>query len=377
MKKVSFNIEIHQPLKLQTYRFFEIMASHYYYDDLQNDYNIRQAVENFYIPVNETLLDLIYYSDGAFKSSFLFSGVVLNQFQLYIPEIIENYRNLISTGSINLLQGNYSNSFGAISGENLNQNQLLLQKEKVKSIFGKVPEPYPSRNQIYTVSGMPELRIYSENKIYREEVSLNSISPNTCALYNSTERLINMMASDKGTNTIVEIFIPYNSTYACDGKNKKFLEFLKSFPLEVLTKTDFTFAFPFELGNYFQTSLRERSGSVNHLTNKELLYSSFNEMQIDAFERLNSLNDHISLCGDAMINKDWQYLQSRDHFYFMDPSLYEEEKFNRSYLPYDSDYFAYINYMNILMDLSFRLDSWFNINPQPKGKRKNQLTKIS
>ncbi len=98
-----------------------------------------------------------------------------------------------------------------------------------------------------------------------------------------------------------------------------------------------------------------------------MLSNPFNDLQKDAFEKLYSLRDKLELCNDRVINKDWLYLQSRDHFYFMDPDLYEDNSSSSLIVPYDSPFFAYLNYMNILDDFSVRLTRWF-VNEIKPGK---------
>lgn len=50
MKKICLNIEVHQPMKLQTFRFFEIMNNHHYSDDYENELNIMKTSEQLYLP---------------------------------------------------------------------------------------------------------------------------------------------------------------------------------------------------------------------------------------------------------------------------------------------------------------------------------------
>src|SRR5690606_29535820 len=42
-----------------------------------------------------------------------------------------------------------------------------------------------------------------------------------------------------------------------------------------------------------------------------------NEMQKEAFEKLYFLSPRMKNCNNAELNKDWNYLQESDHFYFM------------------------------------------------------------
>ena len=58
MKAISFNFEIHQPMRLKRYRFFDIGNDHYYYDDFLNDDIITSLAEHAYLPAARTLLGI-------------------------------------------------------------------------------------------------------------------------------------------------------------------------------------------------------------------------------------------------------------------------------------------------------------------------------
>ena len=79
MKAVSLNFEIHQPMRLKRYRFFDIGNDHYYYDDFLNDDIVTCIAQRSYIPAAQTLLRMIEQSHGAFKCSISISGVAIEQ----------------------------------------------------------------------------------------------------------------------------------------------------------------------------------------------------------------------------------------------------------------------------------------------------------
>ena len=54
MKSICLYFQLHQPLQLKRYRFFEIGADHYYYDDYTNEEILRRLVNECYIPANKT-----------------------------------------------------------------------------------------------------------------------------------------------------------------------------------------------------------------------------------------------------------------------------------------------------------------------------------
>lgn len=94
MKYITLYFQVHQPLRLRTYRFFDIGADHYYYDDYQNKRTTERIAENCYLPTNEILLELIKKYGSAFKVCFSITGTAIEQFQKYAPEVIKSFQSL-------------------------------------------------------------------------------------------------------------------------------------------------------------------------------------------------------------------------------------------------------------------------------------------
>ncbi|MDE5869910.1 MAG: alpha-amylase, partial [Muribaculaceae bacterium] len=67
MKSVCFYFTIHQPYRLKRYRFFDIGNDHYYYDDFADDEIITRLANNSYMPMADTLLEIIKKTNGGFK----------------------------------------------------------------------------------------------------------------------------------------------------------------------------------------------------------------------------------------------------------------------------------------------------------------------
>ena len=63
----------------------------------------------------------------------------------------------------------------------------------------------------------------------------------------------------------------------------------------------------------------------------------------------------VEQCTDPVLLKDWQYLQTSDHFYFMSTKYMADGDVYARNNPYDSPYEAFMNYMNVLNDFTIRL----------------------
>ena len=110
MRSICLYFQVHQPFRLRTYRFFDIGANHYYYDEYQNRTIVKRVVERSYLPMNELLLGLIKEYGARFRVSFSISGIALDQFELYAPEVIRSFRKLADTGNVEFLAETYAHS---------------------------------------------------------------------------------------------------------------------------------------------------------------------------------------------------------------------------------------------------------------------------
>jgi len=86
MKNICFYFQIHEPVRLKRYRFFEIGQDHYYYDDFQTDDRIDFLVQQSYLNANRTIAEMIRSSNGKFRCSFVISGVTLNYLNSLPPK---------------------------------------------------------------------------------------------------------------------------------------------------------------------------------------------------------------------------------------------------------------------------------------------------
>ena len=77
MKTVCLLFEIHQPFRLKKYRFYDIGADHYYYDDYANEEILKRLAYQSYIPASKMLLEMIEASNKKFKVALSISGVAM------------------------------------------------------------------------------------------------------------------------------------------------------------------------------------------------------------------------------------------------------------------------------------------------------------
>ena len=114
MVSVCFYFQVHQPFRLRKYSVFDIGTSHDYFDDHKNQQIMRKIANKCYLPTNQILLNIIKNTKGKFRISYSISGIALEQFERYAPEVLASFKVLAETGSVEFLNETYHHSLSWI-----------------------------------------------------------------------------------------------------------------------------------------------------------------------------------------------------------------------------------------------------------------------
>ncbi len=87
-----------------------------------------------------------------------------------------------------------------------------------------------------------------------------------------------------------------------------------------------------------------------------------NELQTAAVTKLYSMSDRVGICNSDQLMRDWVYLQSSDHFYYMSTKFFSDGAVHAYFNPYENPYQAFMNYMNVLSDFEIRLNTICPVN---------------
>jgi alpha-amylase len=113
-KAICLYFQVHQPFRLKRYRFFDLGHDHYYYDDFSNESIMRKVAEKCYLPANKIIMELIQKHKGKFKVTFCLSGLAINQFRLYAPEVLDSFKKLAETGMVEFLAETNAHSLASL-----------------------------------------------------------------------------------------------------------------------------------------------------------------------------------------------------------------------------------------------------------------------
>ena len=181
--------QVHQPIRLRKYHFFDIGKNSDYYDDFANRSLTRKIAERCYLPANRMILDLIRRYGKNFKVSFSITGLAVEQFRMYAPEVIDSFKELAATGCVEFLAETYSHSLACLVDEKEFKYQVKRHTDLMKELFGVKPVTFRNTELVYSdeigeaVAGMGYTTMLTEGARHilgwksPDYVYTNSINP--------------------------------------------------------------------------------------------------------------------------------------------------------------------------------------------------------
>ncbi|HCE57601.1 MAG TPA: alpha-amylase [Prolixibacteraceae bacterium] len=392
MKSVCLLFQIHQPFRHRRYRFFDIGADHYYYDDYTNDAVMTGISAKCYIPANQLLLKLADKLGDKLKISFSVSGVALDQFEMYAPEVIESFQQLAKTGCVEFLAETYSHSLASLKSNAIFREQVKLHNDKILSLFGQKPRVFRNTEMIYSdqvgvqvaemgFEGMvtegakqvlgwkspgflyvnavnPRLKMLMRNYKLSDDIAFRFSNKQWNEYPLNTDKYMRWLRNLPEKDEIVSLFLSYEAFGERHADESGIFTFLEELLEKIVQSSDFKLSTPYEIIKDLQPV---SAVSVPHSISwadeeRDLTAWLGNEMQKEAFEKLYSLSNQITSCTDTGLLKDWNYLQLSDHFFYMSTKVSTDGEVHKHFNPFGSPYEAFINYMNVLSDFSLRLN---------------------
>ena len=404
MKSICFYFQIHQPFRLRRYRFFDIGSDHYYYDDYNNEEIIQRIAERCYLPANQTILQMIKDTNGKFKVAYSISGVALEQMELYVPEVIDSFKELAKTGCVEFLAETYAHSLCSIMDEGDEfELQVKQHTNKVQSLFGLKPRVlrnteliysdeigervanlgfkgiitegakhilgWKSPNYLYCCASNPRLNILLKNFKLSDDITFRFSDWAWDQYPLTADKFMNWIAETPASEKIINLFMNYETFGELQGAQTGIFEFLKALPYFAEQK-GVTFATPSEIIGKLKPVDQISVIYPISWADEERDVSAWlgNELQKEAFRKVYDIGERVRLSQDRRLMQDWYYLQTSDHLYYMSTKHFSDGAVHRHYSPYDSPYEAFMNYMNVLSDFIDRVNSQF-----PEGVDNEEL----
>ena len=397
-KSICLYFQVHQPNRLRLYRFFDIGKDSHYYDDFANRTILRRVAQKCYLPMNALLLELIEANKGAFKVAFSISGSVLEQFDRYAPEVIESFRKLAQTGNVEFLSETYYHSLASLASPIEFKNQVLKHKAAIEHYFGVTPKAFrnteliysdaigemvydmgfktmltegakhvlgwKSPNFVYSCAQAKNLKLLLKNSSLSDDIAFRFSDRNWQDWPLTGEKYLSWIKASAQNDEIVNLFMDYETFGEHQKAASGIFDFMKFFPEVVLNDGEFEFVTPTQAAKKHRPVAELDVMDPISWADEERDVTAWlgNELQNDAFNKLNDQAEKLALLNDEALWSDFGHLQESDHFYYMCTKFFSDGAVHKYFNPYDTPYEAFINYMNVLSDFILRVDDAISIS---------------
>ncbi|MDE6793302.1 MAG: glycoside hydrolase family 57 protein [Muribaculaceae bacterium] len=397
MKSVCFYFKIHQPFRLKRYRFFDIGNDHYYFDDFANDEIITRVAHQSYIPMTETLLQMVENSNREFKCSLSISGTAIEQLQLYVPEYIDLLKKLADTGCLEILAGTYSHSLSSLEDPEEFMREVKQHSDLIKRLFGLTPKVFAnteliyddeiatliaamgfktiltegakhilgwkSPDYVYSAISAPNVKLLLTNDKLADDIARNFNNPSWDEYPLTADKYVDWIASLPENEQVVNLYLSMDTFGTFLPKDTGIFEFMKALP-HFGKEKGVKFTIPSEVVAKLKPvdalSVPFPISDIDEA--RDVSAWKGNELQNEALSKLYGVAERVNLCQDRRLKQDWEYLQSSDHFYYMSTKNMADGASHAAFSPYDSPFAAFTNYMNVLADFLVRVEEQYPEN---------------
>jgi alpha-amylase len=388
MASVCLYFQVHQPFRLRRYSVFD--TDPFYFDQLKNAEICRKVAHKCYLPTNRLMLKLIEKHGGKFKLAYSITGCALDQFEQYVPEVIETFKDLAKTGCVEFLGETSAHSLAFLYSHDEFREQVEIHRARVKNLFGQDPRVfrntelvysddvghfvshmgfdgclaegadhvlgYRTPNYLYRPPHAPKFKLLLKNYRLSDDIAFRFSNRGWEHWPLTAKKFSEWVGQIDGNGVCCNLFMDYETIGEHQWAETGIFDFIEHFPGALLDD-----------GHEFQTpsGLIDKYDAMDKLevenptswadTERDLSAWLGNAMQSNALHELYKLEKPLKENGDPVLLSDWRALQSSDHFYYMCTKYFSDGDVHRYFSPYESPYDSYINFMNVLDNINSRL----------------------
>ncbi|MEI6478295.1 MAG: glycoside hydrolase family 57 protein [bacterium] len=405
MPSVCFYFQVHQPYRLRHYHLFEIGKNHDYFDHKANREICRKVAKKCYLPANALMLELIQRYPKDFKISYSISGVALEQFAEYCPEVVESFQKLVATGNVELLDETYYHSLSSLFNGEEFRRQVKLHRQQTKDFFGVKPAIFRNTELIYSngiadmVEAMgykamlaegwePVLKGKSPNFVYEPKdgkgmkllLKNYKLSDDIAFRFSNREWTEWPLSSDTfsqwlhridGSGDTVNLFMDYETMGEHQWEDTGIFEFFRALPETVMRHPGFSFATPSEVIVKYPPVAKISVPNATSWADLERDTSAWlgNPMQDGAIAWLYTFEQAVLGSKDRGLIHTWRKLQTSDHFYYMCTKFWADGDVHKYFSVYDAPHDSYTIMSNVLTDMELRTKRVTPARPVPIKKK--------
>ena len=404
MASVCFYFQVHQPFRLRRYSVFD--SDPFYFDNVSNREICLKVADKCYRPATLKILDLVRRHEGRFRVSYSISGVALEQLELWAPDVIELFQELAATGACEFIAETSHHSLTFLYSRNEFDQQVALQEQKIRELFGVEPTVFRNTELIYSdelaahiarmgrhkaiicegvdsllgdrspnfiyvpprFEGQPDsmaqrpVKLLLKNYKLSDDIAFRFSNQGWSEWPLTAEKFARWVNQINGDGYVCNLFMDYETLGEHQWAETGIFDFLDALPASIYDDNpgQNDFLTPTQCLQSYEPVGEYKVPRYTSWADSERDLSAWlgNSMQDNAAAELYKLElpvkEHHE-AGDEYILEDWRKLTTSDHLYYMCTKYWSDGDVHKYFSPYDSPYDAYINFMNVLDNIRSRV----------------------
>ncbi len=403
MASVCFYFQVHQPNRLRQYSVFD--SDPCYFDDFKNRQICQKVARKCYLPANQLMLDLIRRHEGRFRVAYSLTGVVLDQFEEYAPEMIKSFQELAGTGCVEFLAETYYHSLSFLYSRQEFREQVQMHVDRIRQLFGQEPKVFRNTELVYNNNlahfiaqmgfqavlaegadhilgdrspaflyhppGCEDLKVLLKNYRLSDDIAFRFSNRGWPEWPLTADKFARWVDRVNGNGYVVNLFLDYETLGEHQWADTGIFDFFRHLPEHILKHPDNDFRTPSEVVLTYPSSDQFDAPHMISWADTERDLSAWlgNAMQSNSLHELYQLEAQVKAGGDESLLHDWRRLQTSDHFYYMCTKWFADGDVHKYFNPYESPYDSYINFMNVLDNVRARsASSAKDLQPDRTGR---------
>ena len=396
MTDLVFYFQVHQPFRLRKYSFFDVGVHQRYFDEAENARILRRVAEKCYLPMNELVLEAIERHDGAFRCAYSISGSALAQMEEYSPATLESFQRLAATGAVEFLAETSMHSLESLFDAEEFAAQVRTQAASIERLFGQKPTTFrntelvidesicraveelgfeailgegadmllgrKSGHEPWRPNGCERLQLLLRDYEFSDDIAFRFSNRTWTEWPLGADKFVRWLCETDPEDSFIGLFMDYETFGEHQWAETGIFEFMRRLPDLVLDTGRFAFATPRE------TARRHAAAGTLAIprpvswadAERDLSAWLGNPMQRAAAEALHSIAADVrkmALAGQPEHRAQWQRLSTSDHLYYMCTKWFSDGDVHKYFSPYPTPHDAFITFMNVLDDLTRRVQA--------------------
>lgn len=405
MVSICLFFKVHQPYRLRKYQAKEIDAFHCYEDATADRESVNQLADECCLPANEIIYEQIIQQENKFKVSYSISGIALELFERYRPDVIRSFKKLASTGCIEFLAETYYHSLSSLYSPAEFQRQVLKHTNYIRDLFDTEPVVFKNTelihnnriaslisklgfkgilcegverilkgrtcNQLYTSPDNGELVLLLRNAALSDDIAFRFGDPDWSEHPLTADKFANWLHRHPEQTDVVNLFMNYETFGIHKKEESGIFEFLNALPSAVLSHEDFIFSTPAGiLEEKYPRDEYDVSQTISweDKSNASCIWCE-NVMQNNTLKKIYSIEKLVMHAADERAVDIWGRLQSADYFYYMAEDS-RRQSVTKYFKPFAAPQEVFQHYTNIVADFEISL-----IRKAIDDKKKNSASR--